>query len=203
MTTTFVDCDQTTRINPGDKFRITFSQGSIEHWLAGGTMLSVYQSLSVSPWGYVVTEPPVDDAPVMVLDFRISSGTTGSAPPGTVADLLNAFQDQSFYNAYEVTRLEYLYNAYATARSSNQGTKTGSYVDAAGVPVDTSAPLEQRSTVIAQAIEDQKHSGVLGTVGDVVTKSFGSLNGLVIAAVIASVAIAVIVIVKLPRPATA
>jgi len=139
MPPTFVNCAPSDAIVPEEKFRVTFSQGSIEHWLAGGTLTSIYQSLSTSPWAYPVSEPPIDDSPVFVVDLRVRQGTVGASPPGSVADMANQLADLSFYNAYEVPRIERL---------------------------STTAPiLEQKSVVETQAVKDQQASGVTGFFG--------------------------------------
>jgi hypothetical protein len=180
MSATLVNCALTDPIVPEEKFRVTFSQGAIEHWLAGGTLSSIYQSLSTSPWAYPVSEPPIDDAPVFVLDLRVRQSTSGGAPPGTVVDMVQQLGELSFYNAYDVTRVERLST--------------------------TSRVLEQRSVVKAEAVIDQQASGIAGLYTRTqasLQKAFGGVGGILIAGAVIAAAITVVVVVRAARSATA
>lgn len=179
MTTTFVGCQQTDRVTQGDKYRVTFSQTPLQNWLMGGTIASVYSSVSLSPWCYVVSEPPVDNEPVFVCDIRISHSTVGASPPGTVGDLLNSLLDLTFYNAYEVTRLEKL---------------------------TTTAPvLEQRSQVINQALKDQADAANQGIIGqgkealNGLEKFLKGARGVIIAVAIAAAVVGAVYVVREAR----
>jgi hypothetical protein len=173
MTTVYVACTDQTPLAGGQKYRISFEQGTIENWLAGGTLSSIYQALGDPanfPWGFPISEPPQDDAQVFVVDLQIRNGTVGAAPPGTVADLVNSLGDLTFYNAYTVARIEQL---------------------------PTDAPiLEQKSVVQSQALTDAKQSGVLGALDTVGTGIGGAISGLkasvgTVLVVIAVVALAI------------
>lgn len=172
-----VNCTLGDPINPEEKFRVTFTQSTLQSVEAavnpftgfGGTMHSVWNALSVSPWCYPVSEPPLDDASVYVVDLRIQQGTTGSSPPGTVADLINSLENLMFANPYDVQRVELL---------------------------PTNAPiLEQKSVVEDQAKKDLATSGVPGFVKNI-TDAFGGLKGIVIAVAVIAGAVTILYVLK-------
>src|SRR5689334_13436764 len=111
-----VNCTLGDPINPEEKFRVTFTQSTLQSVEAavnpvtgfGGTMHSVWNSLSVSPWCFPVSEPPLDNASVYVVDLQISHSTAGASPPGTVADLINSLENLMFANPYSIQRVENL-----------------------------------------------------------------------------------------------
>jgi hypothetical protein len=188
-TAAFVNCQLSDQLSGGDRYRITFEQGAIQNWLAGGTLLSVYQALgnpTSMPWAFPVSEPPQEADQVMVIDLQIRNSTVGSSPPGTMTDLVQALDNQSTFNAYAVTRIERL----------TAGT----------------LPAAQRSVVQSTALTDARHSGILGAVDTVLAdvasgaKAAGAMVGnvasnlkmiLIAGAVLAA---AVVVIVYLPKP---
>lgn len=175
-----VNCTLGDPINPEEKFRVTFTQSTLQavenvvnpFTGFGGTMRSVYTYLTTSPWCYVVSEPPLDDANVYVVDLRIQQGTVGASPPGTVADLVNSLENLMFANPYDVQRVELL---------------------------PTDAPiLEQRSVVQDQAKTDLAKAGLPGFVSSI-TEAFGGLKGVVIAVAVIAGAITVIWLAKESR----
>src|SRR5438105_8911585 len=162
-----VNCVESDPILPEEKFRVTFSQGAVENWFFGGTIQSIYSRLGSSPIVYVVSEPPLDADPVLVVDVRVRNTAVGSQLPGTVADLVNNLSDLTFYDMYDVTRLEQL---------------------------STSAPvIEQKSVVRVQALQDQAKSGVAGILGkatDAASSALGGVKGIALAATVIVVAVA-------------
>jgi len=187
---TYVNCQATDPLLAGQVYRVTFEQGTIENWLAGGTLLSVYQGLGnpqSMPWAFPVSEPPQEADQAMTIDLQVRLGTVGGSPPGTMQDFVNALGDQSFYNAYSVSRIELL----------TPGT----------------LPAAQRSVVQSTALADAQASGIVGTVeaviGDVASgaKAAGTMVGnvasnlksiLIAGAVVAA---AIVVLIYLPKPA--
>lgn len=113
MTTTLVNCRLTDPILPGAKYRTTF-QRTLAGDIAGSLMISdtmaaVYNKLSVSPICYPVSEPPVDNADVYVVDLKVAQSVTGSARPGSVTEFLNHLTDLLLGSiGYSVARVENL-----------------------------------------------------------------------------------------------
>lgn len=173
----FINCTAVDRILPGDKYRITVEQSDVQRFIWGDEILSVYQKMSTIPWGYVVTEPPLNNAPVMVVDMRISRSTVGSAPPGAVSDLYNSLADLLLFSSakYMVTVVEKL---------------------------STSAPIEDRGKALEAAVTAQGETGLTGLAKDL--KGFGGgLKTVVIAGAVIVGAVALIYIAKEIRAARA
>jgi len=45
-------------IRQGEKYRISVESTDIERLVWGDSLTSVFQKMSVIPWGYIVSEPP-------------------------------------------------------------------------------------------------------------------------------------------------
>lgn len=160
MSPAFVNCVPSDPIVPAEKFRLTFTQGTIQNWFFGGTIQSIYQRLSTSAIVYVVSEPPLDSDPVLVVDVRVRNTMSGSQMPGTVTDLVNNLADLTTFDAYDVTRVEQL---------------------------STTAPvLEQKSVVRNQALTDAAKSGTAGIV-DAVQQTIGSVRSVAVAVTVVAV----------------
>lgn len=180
----FVNCTQTDRIIPEQKFRVTIELAEVAGLLfgyLGGNIPNIYASLSQSPWCYVVSEPPIDNQKVLVTDIRISKSTVGSSPLGSVAELVNSLNDLVYFSSsYNVTRLERL--------------------------TTTSPVLEQRSRVIQEAVTHQASTGLTGTVKNLehaVGNALGGAKTIVIALAVVAGAIALVYLAKEVRAARA
>jgi hypothetical protein len=173
MTPAFVNCTQVTRINPGDKFRVTIEQTDVQRLVWGDEILSVYQKLDTLPWGFPISEPPLDNAPLMVVDIQIARSTVGSAPPGSVTEFYNSMADLLLFSSarYEVTRVEML---------------------------STTAPIENRGKALDVAKQEQAASGLSGAFDGL--KALGSnVKTVVIALAVLAGAVAVIYVAREAR----
>lgn len=177
MTPAFVNCTQADRIAQGEKFRVTIEQTDVQRLVWGDEILSVYQKLDTLPWGYPVSEPPLDNAPIMVVDIKIAHSTVGSAPPGSVTEFYNSMADLLLWSSakYEVTRVERL---------------------------STTAPIENRGKALAAAGTEQAKQGI-GGLFDKIGAVGSGIRTVVVAVAIIAGAVAVIYVAKEVRAARA
>lgn len=180
----FVNCAQTDRIVPEQKFRVTIELAEVASFLFGyfgGNIPNIYASLSQSPYCYVVSEPPIDNQSVLVADVRIRKSTVGSSPLGSVAELVNSLNSLVYFSSsYNVTRVERL--------------------------TTTSPVLEQRSRVIEEAVSHQASTGLTGTIKDIehsIGSALGGAKTILIALAVVAGAVALIYVAREVRAARA